>query len=90
MILASIESLLAEQPEWHQQTKQLESATHLTALVWIALQMGLLLARLVLETELNERGQAKTEWSCCSRCGIRLRSHGYRRRQVTTLVGDIY
>jgi peptidoglycan biosynthesis protein MviN/MurJ (putative lipid II flippase) len=90
MILPSIEALLSERPEWQQHIEHLQSATRLTALVWIALQMGLLFARLVLESVLNERGQAATEWACCGVCGKRLRSHGYRVRQITTLVGEIH
>lgn len=61
MIIPSIEALLSERPEWQHQYEQLQAATTLAELVWIALQMGLLLSRLLLETVLNERGQAATE-----------------------------
>jgi hypothetical protein len=90
MIVTSIETLLVDNPEWQARSKQLQTATTLTELVWITLQMGLLMSRLLLETLLNERGEAASDWPDCPACGKRLRSKGYRVRQLTTLVGAIH
>jgi hypothetical protein len=90
MILTSIETTLSENSEWQQRCQQLSGAESLSAMVWIALQMGLLLARMLLETELNQRSSKVTEWPACSICGKRLRSKGYRARRLHTLVGEIH
>jgi hypothetical protein len=90
MIITPIETQLSESAEWQQQYQQLQGATTLAELVWIALQMGLWMARLLLESVINGRGQAPQDWPDCPKCGHRLRSHGYRSRQITTCVGDIH
>jgi hypothetical protein len=90
MILTSIKTIWPENPEWQQRCEQLQGADSLTAMVWIALQMGLLMARMVLEQELNQRSAVATAWPDCPDCGKRLRSKGYRARQMNTIVGEIH
>lgn len=90
MILTSIETIWPENAEWQERCAQLASAETLTALVWIALQMGLWMAKMLLEAELNQRGQMATTWPDCPECGKRLRSKGYRARQMMTIVGEIH
>jgi tRNA(Ile2) C34 agmatinyltransferase TiaS len=90
MILTSIKTIWPENPEWQQRCEQLQGADSLTAMVWIALQMGLWMARMVLEQELNQRSAMATTWPACPDCGQRLRSKGYRARQMVTLVGEIH
>jgi hypothetical protein len=89
-ILTSIETMLPENPEWQAQCQRLHQAESLTSLVWIAFQMGLWLAKDFLEGELTQRSELVTVWPTCAECGKRLRSKGYRPRQMTTLVGEIH
>ena len=89
MILASIEQICPDQPDWAQQCEALQSATSLPAMVWVALQMGLWLARSVLETDLSRRASEPCEWPKCPKCDHRFESKGWRSRQITTLVGVI-
>jgi hypothetical protein len=90
MILTSIETLWPENAEWQRHCAALSAAESLTAMVWIALTMGLMLARGVLETALNQRSVVATAWPNCADCGRRLRSKGYRARRLITIVGEIH
>jgi hypothetical protein len=89
MIVASIETLCSENPEWQRHWQSFKQAESLPALVCTVLQLGLLFARLVLEAELTERAQALTQWPECTQCGHRLNSKGFCARQMTTLIGVI-
>lgn len=89
MILSSIESLCQQNPEFQQRWQTFEQAQSLPVLVCAALQLGLVIARRVLESELNRRAQVPTAWPDCQYCGQRLRSKGLRARQMTTLMGVI-
>jgi len=89
MIVSSIGEFYSQQPEWKQQWEQFQQAQSLPPLVCAVLQLGLLFARLVLEAELNQRTQAPQIWPVCGECGRRLRSKGFRVRQMMTLIGAI-
>jgi hypothetical protein len=89
MMIPLIEQICPEQPEWQQHCEQLRQAVSLSAIVWNALQMGLLLARLMVEQELARRSQAPTAWGICTTCGSRLHSKGWQARQMQTVVGKI-
>lgn len=89
MIIPPIEQICPEQSEWQQHCEQLWAASSLSAIVWNALQMGLLLARLMVEQELTRRSQMPTAWGTCTTCGSRLHSKGWQSRQMQTLVGKI-
>ncbi|PZU96830.1 MAG: hypothetical protein DCF32_21385 [Leptolyngbya sp.] len=58
-------------------------------MVMVALDVGLMVARWLLETELEHRAQAPQTWPTCPHCGRRLHSKGFQRRQMQTLVGAI-
>jgi len=88
-MIHSLEQLCLGQPEWEQQCEQFKNAERLTTLVWIALQMGLLLARLLVAQELACRAQQPTLWGDCPTCGSRLHSKGWQPRELQTLVGKI-
>jgi hypothetical protein len=75
---------------WEEQRATLQAASSLSAMVCCVLQMGLLLARWLLEAELERRAHEPCEWSNCPTCGHRLNSKGWQSRQVQTLVGQIY
>jgi hypothetical protein len=89
LMIPSLESLCQAHPEWQQYQQQLREAAPLSALVWIALQMGLFLARRLVEQELAERASHATPWGNCSQCGTRLHSKGWQARSIQTVVGKI-
>lgn len=89
MILSSIEEFCPTSREWTHQWEIFCGAERFPALVCSALQLGLLFARWVLETALDERAQARHVWPACEACGERLRSKGFRPRQLTTLIGVV-
>ena len=78
-----------EQPDSQSHLAGLSVATSLPAMVIAALQVGLMMARWLLETELKRRAQAPEAWPNCPHCGSRLHSKGFQRRQMQTLVGAI-
>jgi hypothetical protein len=78
-----------EQPDCQARLSGLSAAITLPAMVMVALQVGLMVARWLLETELKRRAQAPSDWPTCPHCGSRLHSKGFQRRQMQTLVGAI-
>lgn len=85
----SIEQLLPNDPNWQQLCEKLKTATPLTTLVLIAWQMGLWLAKTIVEQKLMERAQAPTQWTHCTICGSQLVSKGFIKRRILTLVGQV-
>lgn len=79
-----------EQAECQEQMKALQEASRMPEMVWHALQLGLALARWLLESELSERAQKPVAWCKCESCGRRLQSKGWQSRQMQTLVGVIH
>ncbi|QUY40377.1 hypothetical protein HRE53_33200 (plasmid) [Acaryochloris sp. 'Moss Beach'] len=75
--------------EFLEQTEALKVSTSLSQMVYIVLQMGLFLARCLLEDELSRRAKAVFVWPVCTTCGTRLHSKGWESRQMQTLVGTI-
>jgi hypothetical protein len=90
MNITSLEQLCIHQPEWNQRLEELQTAQSLSAMVWIALQMGLLVARLLVESTLLDRAKKPVPWGECPRCGHRLQSKGWQPRQLETVVGTIH
>lgn len=89
MIVSSIEEICQQHPEWSGQWREFDQADSLAGKVCAALQLGLLFARLLLETDLNQRAQTAHPWPACPECGHRLRSKGFRPRQMVTLIGVV-
>lgn len=89
MIISSIQAVCPTEPEWQSQWESLAAAEQFPAMVCSALQLGLLFARWVLSTHLNERAQSPHPWPTCEQCGRRLRSKGFRSRQLSTLIGVV-
>lgn len=81
--------LWPDSPEWTEQSEALKTASRLPQMVLIALNLGLMLARWMLEGELERRAQEKSPWPLCVTCGKRLHSKGWEPRQMQTLVGNI-
>ena len=90
MILQSLEQLCIGQPEWEQHYQDLQTAKSLSAMVCIALQIGLFIARLVVQETLSERAQQPHSWGDCPTCGHRLQSKGWQPRQMETLIGKLH
>ena len=90
MTLASKLPTFLEGTDFQEQAVALEKASSLAQMVCIALQLGLLFARWLLEDDLSRRAVAPTVWPECRHCGHRLHSKGFQSRQMQTLVGVIY
>lgn len=89
MIVSSIEEICQQAPEWSVQWRKFDQAKSLAGKVCAALQLGLLFARVLLETDLTQRAQVSHPWPECPQCGHRLRSKGFRPRQMMTLIGVV-
>ena len=88
-MLTLIEQRASHDLDWQQLCKTIESAVSLTTLVLTAWQMGLWIAKAIVEQQLKERVQVSLPWKCCSMCGRRLVSKGFVKRQMLTLVGTV-
>ena len=89
MIVSSTKAVWQDSPEWTAQSEALKAASRLPEMVLIALNLGLLLARWLLEGELERRAKEKLPWPHCASCGKRLHSKGWEARQMQTLVGQV-
>ena len=90
MTLAPTFPALLTRAEYQAQAKALKASPSLSQMVCIVLQMGLFVARCLLEDELQRRAQEPVKWSTCCACGDRLHSKGWQKRQMQTLVGEIH
>jgi len=90
MIVTSIEQICPLDREWLEQCQCLRSTESLPAMVWVSLQMGLWLARSIIEAELTRRSNLAVEWPKCEECGRSMQSKGWRTRQMETVVGTIH
>ena len=68
---------------------RLESAISLTALVFTTWQLAHRQAVLLIEETLDKRAKQQTKWCACPKCGAKLQSKGFAKRQITTLMGVI-
>ena len=84
-----VESVEHDHPEWSDYWSRFQDSSSLASLVWNALQLGLLFARIAVESELSTRAQRPTEWPDCPVCGRRYRSKGFVSRRLNTLIGEI-
>jgi len=78
-----------ETPEAQGGVEELSKATTLGGMVLVALELGLRVARWLLEQELTRRAQAPSDWTTCPHCGSRLHSKGFQPRRMRTLVGEV-
>ena len=74
---------------WQRLYDRLHTVSSLSAIVLTARQMGLWLARAIVEQQLQERAAAFTKGSTCLTCSARLVSKGLVKRQILTLVGQV-
>jgi hypothetical protein len=87
--IQSVEHICPNNSDWQQLCRTLKAAATLTAIVKAAWQMGLWLAKAIVEQQLVERAQVSTTWNCCRVCSTRLVSKGFVKRRMLTLVGEI-
>jgi hypothetical protein len=82
-ILSKVEPLMQDSIErlGHEHT--------LAAMVLIALGFAREVAVILLQAVLAERSSLRTEWPRCPKCNASLRSKGFRKRSVMTLVGSV-
>lgn len=85
-----IEQLYPNDQDWQQLCQKLKTAITLTTMVLAAWQMGLWVARTLVEQQLTERGQSQDERTYCSVCRTPLVSKGFAKRRMLTLVGEIH
>ena len=90
MSLSSTLSQWLERSDVQEQLTALQSVSSLPQMVYVAWQLGLMLARWLLESELSARADRPAPWSLCPSCGHRLQSKGWQPRQMQTLVGTIF
>jgi len=83
------QSIAQRDPYLQELVEMIRNAPSLAILILGALQLGRVVAVKVVEEILNERGQAATKWSLCSKCGTKLESKGLESREMLTLIGLI-
>ena len=83
----SIEHLFPDHGDWQQLCEQLPRRSTLTTLVLSAWQMGLWVAKAIVEQQLAERTQVSITFGNCPVCHTPLVSKGFVSRQILTLVG---
>ncbi len=89
MMPCLIDTIRETNPEWQMMFDELDNATTLSMLIATVWQLARVLAIRIVEETLTKRTQAKTEWKACPKCGKRLRSKGFKPRQIKSLLGDI-
>ncbi len=85
----AIEALLPHDPHWQGLCDKLLASSTLAALVLSAWQMGLWVAKVLVEHQLSVRSQTPAQFGNCPVCGTSLVSKGFAPRQLLTLVGVV-
>ncbi len=67
----------------------IEEAHTLPQLILAAWSLARILARHLVEAVLAERARRPTSWPCCPQCGAGMRSKGFVKRQVLSLLGPL-
>lgn len=86
-MLTPKQSLGLDTPELQQLYATLQTSATLASLVLTAWQIGLWVAKTLVEHQLDERAQQPEQWGHCGKCGSRLESKGFVPRRMLTLVG---
>lgn len=85
----AMEKLFPHDENWQQLCEKLRASLTLVALVLNAWQMGLWVAKVVVEQQLAKRSRAPDAFGNCSVYGTSLVSKGFVSRQLLTLVGVV-
>jgi hypothetical protein len=67
----------------------IEEAHTLSKLILAAWSLARVLASHLVEAVLAERARRPTSWPCCPQCGACMRSKGFAKRQVLSLLGPL-
>ena len=67
----------------------IEEAPTLPKLILAAWSLARVLASHLVEAVLAERARRPTSWPCCPQCGACMRSKGFAKRQVLSLLGPL-
>jgi hypothetical protein len=67
----------------------IEEAHTLPKLILAAWSLARVLASHLVEAVLAERARRPTSWPCCPQCGACMRSKGFAKRQVLSLIGPL-
>lgn len=86
---SSIEQMLPDNREWQQLCKAMKITVSLSAIIITAWKMGLWLAKVIVEQQLQERADTPVAWGTCSMCKTQLVSKGFVSRQMLTLIGVV-
>jgi hypothetical protein len=86
-MLTLTKSHTLENLEWQFLSEKLQASETLAKIVLTAWQMGLWLAKILVEQQLAERAHQSTSLGNCAKCGSRLQSKGFVNRRMLTLVG---
>ena len=86
-MLMLVEQLVPDNLDWQRLCKSLQTKVTLPTLVLAAWQMGLWLARVIVEQQLQERASMLIEWGACSVCQSRLVEHCFVKCQMQTFCG---
>ena len=89
-MLALISENLSPPPSWPNLLEKFQKSQTLAQIVLIAWQIGLWVARALVEEQLHERAQQPTVWGICQKCGHRLQSKGFASRKMLTFVGQVH
>ncbi|PSB24395.1 ISKra4 family transposase [Stenomitos frigidus] len=81
------EPLDFDTPEWQDFYEKLQSSVSRASLVLTAWQIGLWVAKTLVEHHLNQQAQRPERWECCAACGKQLESKGFVSRRILTLAG---
>jgi len=69
--------------------REIKTAVTFRDLILSAWRLAMAIAVQIVEDELDKRAQKKTLWERCPKCGQRLRSKGFLKREIKTLIGQI-
>jgi len=83
-------SICQIEPSLQELIEAIESASTLPLLILSAWRLARVLAVKIVEESLIERAQCPTQWPDCSKCGKRLHSKGFVRRQITSMIGVVH
>jgi hypothetical protein len=84
------ESIRQLDPELQDKLEEIETAVSLGAMLAGGWVLACWLAVRVVESVIEERAKAKTEWGECPLCGRRLESKGFESRQIKSMFGMIH
>src|SRR5712692_1663812 len=88
-MLCLSDSIRDDDPSVQRLLCTVEEAHTLPALILAAWSLARVLAIHLVEAVLAERARRPTSWPCCPQCGAGLRSKGFVKRQVISLVGPL-